>query len=149
MLVRRNETTANDHRTEMMPRKETVETTEKRGSPGVLFGCNDAQKLDADPGVKFGRRLTIYDIERPSQIVASKRSKLGRVVPSPERPRSHRRPQRWPTRNAKLRSVMLNRLVAKTALYQQGESDESIRYLFEQLLRLLLYTRRMWRRPSE
>jgi hypothetical protein len=31
-------TTANDHRTEMMPRKETAGTTETLGSPGVLFG---------------------------------------------------------------------------------------------------------------
>jgi hypothetical protein len=31
-------TTANDHQSEMMPKNETVGTTEKLGSPGVLFG---------------------------------------------------------------------------------------------------------------
>ncbi len=41
-------TTANDHRSEMMPRKETVGTPEKLGSPGALFGVQAADQGNAD-----------------------------------------------------------------------------------------------------
>ena len=41
-------TTAHDHRSEMMPRKETVGTTEKLGLPGVLFGVRAANQGNAD-----------------------------------------------------------------------------------------------------
>ena len=41
-------TTAHDHRSAMMPREETVGTTEKLGSPGVLFGVQAADQGNAD-----------------------------------------------------------------------------------------------------
>jgi hypothetical protein len=41
-------TTANDHRSEMVPRKETFGTPEKLGSPGVLFGVQAADQGNAD-----------------------------------------------------------------------------------------------------
>jgi hypothetical protein len=48
MLVRRKASQAHDHRSEMMPRKETVGTPEKLGSPGVLFVVQAVDQGNAD-----------------------------------------------------------------------------------------------------
>src|SRR5262249_59987491 len=42
------QTMAHDHQSAMMPRKETVGTTEKLGSPGVLSGVRASDQGNAD-----------------------------------------------------------------------------------------------------